>query len=76
MDIPSDMATAAIYLDLADKRPPHHHFHRRVVGLAGGLWAINITLANGPDAHSAQQDVEDTKFGYALNQSGRIRLTK
>jgi hypothetical protein len=27
-------------------------------------------------AHSARQDVEDTKFGYALYQSGRIRLTK
>jgi hypothetical protein len=27
-------------------------------------------------AHSAQQDVEDTKFGYALYRSGRIRLTK
>jgi hypothetical protein len=26
--------------------------------------------------HSAKQDVEDTKRGYALYQSGRIRLTK
>ena len=26
--------------------------------------------------HSARQDVEDTKCGYALYQSGRIRLTK
>jgi hypothetical protein len=26
--------------------------------------------------HSAQQDVEDTKFGYTLYRSGRIRLTK
>jgi hypothetical protein len=24
--------------------------------------------------HSARQDVEDTKLGYALYQSGRIRL--
>ena len=26
--------------------------------------------------HSAKQDVEDTKSGYALYQSGRIRLNK
>jgi hypothetical protein len=45
-------------------RPLYGHFYLIIFDLSAG------------NAHSAKQDVEDTKLGYRLYESGRIRLRR